>query len=189
MKDTILRYHVLNGNKVHYIPGWDCHGLPIELKAISNSDGMNPIEVRSKGKKYQLQYLNEGIYFLARDFATKTVEEQKAVFKSWGVIGDWKNAYMTFNTDYVKIQFRLFYKLYKKNLIYRDIKPIYWSPSTKYKQFLICNFFKEINFVFYFRTALAEAELEYNESHKSPSAYVRFEIKDIPKLKILKDKR
>ncbi|XP_018570506.1 isoleucine--tRNA ligase, mitochondrial [Anoplophora glabripennis] len=153
LKDTILRYHILNGNKVHYVPGWDCHGLPIELKAVSNSSGMDAIEVRLK----------------ARNFASKTVKEQRAVFKSWGVIGDYKNAYMTFRPEYVKIQLRLFYKLYKKNLIYRDIKPIYWSSSA--------------------RTALAEAELEYNESHKSPSAYVRFKVKDIPKLKTLKDKQ
>lgn len=71
--------------------------------------------------------------FSARNFANKTVEEQKTVFKSWGVIGDWKNAYMTFSPEYVKIQLRLFYKLYKKNLIYRDIKPIYWSPSSRYE--------------------------------------------------------
>ncbi|KAJ8969178.1 hypothetical protein NQ314_001881 [Rhamnusium bicolor] len=153
LKDTILRYHILNGNKVHYIPGWDCHGLPIELKAISNSTKMDPIEIRSK----------------ARKFAEKTIEKQKEIFKSWGVIGDWKNSYTTYSVDYVKIQFRQFYKMYEKNLIYRDVKPIYWSPST--------------------RTALAEAELEYNENHKSPSAYVRFEVKDIPKIKLLKGKR
>ncbi|KAJ8925130.1 hypothetical protein NQ315_001312 [Exocentrus adspersus] len=153
LKDTILRYHILDGIKVHYVPGWDCHGLPIELKAVSNSSGIDALEIRSK----------------ARSFAHKTVQEQQAVFKSWGVIGDWKNAYTTDSVDYVKTQFRLFYKLYEKKLIYRDVKPIHWSPST--------------------RTALAEAELEYCDSHRSPSAYVRFQIRDIPRVKLLQDKR
>ncbi|CAH1989563.1 unnamed protein product [Acanthoscelides obtectus] len=144
LKDTILRCHIISGNKVHYIPGWDCHGLPIELKAISDNKDLDPIQIRKK----------------ARHFAEKTIKEQMKAFKSWGVIGDWKNTYQTFNQDYVKTQFRIFHKLYQKNLVYRDIKPIHWSPSS--------------------RTALAEAELEYNENHKSPSTYVRFEIKHFP---------
>ncbi|RZC33056.1 isoleucine--tRNA ligase, mitochondrial, partial [Asbolus verrucosus] len=146
LKDTILRYQILKGNKVHYVPGWDCHGLPIELKALSKHDA-TPLEIRSK----------------ARAFASTTIRNQKEIFKSWGILGDWNHHYATYNPDYVKLQFKLFYKLYEKNLIYRDIKPIYWSPSS--------------------RTALAEAELEYNEQHRSPSVFVRFKIKNIPNRK------
>nr|CAI5832646.1 unnamed protein product [Callosobruchus analis] len=145
LKDAILRSHIIKGNKVHFIPGWDCHGLPIELKAISDEIDLDPIKIRKK----------------ARQFAENTIKDQMQAFKSWGVVGDWKNSYQTFNKDYVKTQFRIFHKLYQKNLVYRDIKPIYWSPSS--------------------RTALAEAELEYNENHKSPSAYVRFQISQFPK--------
>ncbi|KAJ8985159.1 hypothetical protein NQ317_012811 [Molorchus minor] len=144
---------MLNGNKVHFVPGWDCHGLPIELKAIADSTGMDPIEIRNKG----------------RNFAQQAMVRQEERFKSWGVIGDWKNAYTTYSPDYVKTQFRQFLKLYNKKLIFRDVKPVYWSPSTK--------------------TALAEAELEYNENHTSPSVYLRLKVKNIPKVGMLKGKR
>lgn len=79
-----------------------------------------------------MQYLDYIVYILARKFAKRTVEDQKRIFKSWGVLGDWKNCYTTYSTDYIKTQLRLFYKLYKKNLIYRDIKPIHWSPSSRF---------------------------------------------------------
>ncbi|XP_044269730.1 isoleucine--tRNA ligase, mitochondrial isoform X2 [Tribolium madens] len=143
LKDTILRYQILKGHKVHYIPGWDCHGLPIELKALSKPDA-TPLEIRSK----------------ARNLAKNTIRDQKAVFQTWGITGDWNKHYATYNPDYVKIQFKLFNKLYQKNLIYRDFKPIYWSPSS--------------------RTALAEAELEYNDQHKSKSVFVRFKVNQFP---------
>ncbi|KAJ3663117.1 hypothetical protein Zmor_007426 [Zophobas morio] len=143
LKDTILRYHILKGHKVHYVLGWDCHGLPIELKALSKFDASS-LEIRSK----------------ARKFAEDTIQEQKEIFKSWGILGDWKKFYATYCPDYVKVQIKLFNKLYNKNLIYRDVKPIYWSPSS--------------------RTALAEAELEYNEHHISKSVFVKFKIQNFP---------
>ncbi|XP_057652839.1 isoleucine--tRNA ligase, mitochondrial [Diorhabda carinulata] len=148
LKDTILRSKILSGNKVHYIPGWDCHGLPIELKALTGVKEEDPIEIRNK----------------ARNFAKEAIETQKGMFKSWGVLGDWKNAYTTYSADYMKLQFRQFFKLYEKNYIYRDVKPVFWSPSSM--------------------TALAEAELEYNEKHESTSAYVKVKIIDKPKLEI-----
>ncbi|XP_066141909.1 isoleucine--tRNA ligase, mitochondrial isoform X1 [Euwallacea fornicatus] len=153
LKDVILRYKVLDKRKVHYVPGWDCHGLPIELKALSDNKNLDPISIRSK----------------ARSFATKTIKKQMDVFKSWGVIGDWHKHYETKNVAYIQNQLRIFLQLYRKGYIYRDIKPIYWSPSS--------------------RTALAEAELEYNESHISPSVYVRILVKDIPGAPNLADKR
>lgn len=71
---------------------------------------------------------------LARDFATSTIEKQKAEFESWGVIGDWTNRnqmYRTYDAAYIQNQLNLFYQLYGKKLIYRDFKPVYWSPSSK----------------------------------------------------------
>lgn len=122
----------MKGYKVHYVPGWDCHGLPIELKAISNSDNLTEIELREKGTCY---LGNTEIFIvlciLARNFATVTINKQKEVFQSWGVLGDWKNAYRTYTVDYVKMQLRQFLKLYRKKLIYRDYKPVFWSPSSR----------------------------------------------------------
>ncbi|XP_050295461.1 isoleucine--tRNA ligase, mitochondrial [Anthonomus grandis grandis] len=153
LKDIILRYKVLDKRKVHYTPGWDCHGLPIELKALSDTKDMGAIEIRHK----------------ARNFADKTINNQLNTFKSWGVMGDWENHYQTKSVDYVENQLRQFLELYEKGYVYRALKPIYWSPSS--------------------RTALAEAELEYNDKHKSPSLYFRVQIKQIPEAPTLREKR
>ncbi|XP_047114765.1 isoleucine--tRNA ligase, mitochondrial [Schistocerca piceifrons] len=148
MKDIILRHKVLQGQRVHFIPGWDCHGLPIELKAVSSSCGketkLTPVEIRYK----------------ARKFAEAAIANQKTTFKSWGVMGDWDHSYHTFDKKYVKNQIKKFYDMFEKGLIYRAYKPVFWSPSS--------------------RTALAEAELEYNPTHCSQAVTVRFLIKDLP---------
>ncbi|XP_075233229.1 isoleucyl-tRNA synthetase, mitochondrial isoform X2 [Lycorma delicatula] len=142
LKDITIRYKLLQGYKVHYKPGWDCHGLPIELLAVLNLDKANnklsPVDIREK----------------ARKFATNAINNQQAVFKSWAVMGDWSNdgCYFTFDKDYIKNEFVQFYNLYKKGLVYRDFKPVYWSPSSK--------------------TALAEAELEYNSEHISTAVTI-----------------
>lgn len=107
---------------MHYIPGWDCHGLPIELKALQkakksskNTNFSDPVTTRN----------------VARNFALETVENQKAVFKSWGVMADWDNSYLTLNKDYVKNQLRQFFKMYEKGFVYRALKPVYWSPASR----------------------------------------------------------
>ncbi|RMC12372.1 hypothetical protein DUI87_09887 [Hirundo rustica rustica] len=150
LKDITNRFHVMRGYKVHYVPGWDCHGLPIELKALSEVKGaetLSPMEIRQR----------------ARAFAERAIEKQKSAFIRWGVMADWENCYLTFDPKYEANQLKVFYKMYDKGLIYRDYKPVYWSPSTK--------------------TALAEAELEYNEQHISRSVYVKFPLlKSPPKL-------
>lgn len=61
----------------------------------------------------------------------EAVQEQKTTFKSWGVLGDWDNAYLTCHTTYVKNQIEQFYNLFKKGLVFRDYKPVYWSPSSR----------------------------------------------------------
>ncbi|KAH8331827.1 hypothetical protein KR074_004988 [Drosophila pseudoananassae] len=142
LKDITLRQRVAHGQQVNYVPGWDCHGLPIELKATSAAAGQNALEIRQK----------------SRSFALEAIESQKKEFSSWGVLANWEknDIYMTFQPEFIVNQLNLFYKLYEKGLVYRDLKPVYWSPSS--------------------RTALAEAELEYDPKHISPSVYVRFPI-------------
>ncbi|KAH8269968.1 hypothetical protein KR018_001134 [Drosophila ironensis] len=142
LKDITLRQRVAQGQRVNYVPGWDCHGLPIELKATSAAPGQNALEIRQK----------------SRSFALATIKSQKEEFSSWGVLANWlkDDIYMTFQVDFIENQLKMFHKLYEKGLVYRDLKPVYWSPSS--------------------RTALAEAELEYDANHISPSVYVRFSL-------------
>ncbi|XP_072022668.1 isoleucine--tRNA ligase, mitochondrial-like, partial [Amphiura filiformis] len=157
LKDIINRYRLLQGYKVHYVPGWDCHGLPIELKALSESKGdfrkMAPQDIRIK----------------ARKFAKKAISTQMKAFQRWGVMADWvNNCYYTYDKEFEATQLQVFHKMYQKGYVYRDLKPVNWSPSS--------------------RTALAEAELEYNPKHISPSVYARFPVHSLPdKLAALKD--
>lgn len=138
LKDIINRYKLMTGHKILYRPGWDCHGLPIELKACKKMRGdSSPLDIRAK----------------ASEFASKTMELQRNAFKRWGILADWNNPYITMNRDYEAVQLRVFYDMYKKGCIYRGVKPVYWSPSS--------------------HTALAEAELEYQQ-HSSRAVYVLF---------------
>ncbi|XP_055000287.1 isoleucine--tRNA ligase, mitochondrial [Sorex araneus] len=156
LKDIANRYHMMKGAKIHFVPGWDCHGLPIEIKVLAElgakAQNLSPVEIREK----------------ARAFAEAAIEKQKSAFIRWGIMADWNNCYYTFDGKYEAKQLRTFYQLYKKGLIYRSYKPVFWSPSS--------------------RTALAEAELEYNPEHVSRSVYVRFPLlKPAPKLESLLD--
>jgi isoleucyl-tRNA synthetase len=145
LKDIINKYKLLQGYKASYVPGWDCHGLPIELKVLqglksSEREGLTPLSLRQK----------------ARDFAIKTQQEQAEGFKRFGVWGDWEHPYMTLTPDYEAAQIGVFGQMFFKGYIYRGLKPVHWSPSS--------------------RTALAEAELEYPEGHVSRSVYAAFPI-------------
>ncbi|XP_055585708.1 isoleucine--tRNA ligase, mitochondrial [Uranotaenia lowii] len=151
LKDLILKHKMVSGKRVHYVPGWDCHGLPIELKALEAFGKKN------KDKSVKLDPLQ--IRELARKFALGTIDQQKAEFEQWGVTADWgrkESWYRTMDPGYIVAQLKLFQELYEKGLIYRDVKPVFWSPSS--------------------RSALAEAELEYDEAHKSPSLYLELTI-------------
>lgn len=143
-KDMICRYQVAQGKAVSYIPGWDCHGLPIEIKALQaqkkDATQTSPVSVRQAAHK----------------LAARTIEEQKRGFKEWAVMGDWDNAYKTMERGFEIRQLEVFKTMFEKGLIYRQNKPVHWSPSS--------------------RTALAEAELEYDEGHKSLAAFVRFPV-------------
>ena len=149
LKDIILKQKIIQGTRVHYRPGWDCHGLPIELKALSSHKNKTPLEIRQK----------------ARKFASEAILKQKKSFESWGVVGSWQDdsqIYRTFDKSYIKNQLKMFSIMFKKGLIYRDLKPVFWSPSSG--------------------TALAEAELEYDENFVSPSLYFRCKVTNSEKL-------
>ncbi|ODQ65861.1 isoleucyl-tRNA synthetase [Nadsonia fulvescens var. elongata DSM 6958] len=153
LKDIITRYQVLNGKRVSFIPGWDCHGLPIELKALET--------LRKKLKVDPATILPvQAVRSIAQKHAETAVENQRADFKKWAIMGDWENAYKTFTIDYEVRQLNLFKKMVSQGYISRQNKPVYWGYET--------------------RTALAESELEYNESHVSTSVYVRFPMISFP---------
>ncbi|XP_055956965.1 isoleucine--tRNA ligase, mitochondrial [Patella vulgata] len=119
LKDIVNRYKLLQGYKIHYVPGWDCHGLPIELKALekgkSDHKKMEPLEIRKK----------------AKDFAVKVIQTQKESFKQWGIMADWEKCYVTLDPEYQATQLEVLYKMFDKGFVYRDYMPVYWSPSSR----------------------------------------------------------
>ncbi|ELR12836.1 isoleucine-tRNA ligase [Acanthamoeba castellanii str. Neff] len=146
LKDIVNRYKLLRGHAIKYVPGWDCHGLPIELKAVDQAKSgstLSPTEIRAK----------------AHACAEEAIAQQMKGFRSWGVMGEWNNPYATKDPKYEASQLGLFLDLYKKGYVYRGLKPVIWSPSS--------------------RTALAEAEVEYSDTHVSPSVYVAFSVKHL----------
>ncbi len=120
LKDIINRYHILRGRKVRYILGWDCHGLPIELKVLQN---LKP-EARKQLTPLQLRHQ-------ARDFAVQTIKEQASGFQRWGIWGDYDQAYYTLKPQYESAQIGVFGEMALKGYIYRGLKPVYWSPSSQ----------------------------------------------------------
>ncbi|MEM9136324.1 MAG: isoleucine--tRNA ligase [Cyanobacteria bacterium P01_F01_bin.42] len=120
LKDIINKFQMLQGRRVRYVPGWDCHGLPIELKVLQNlkpeqRQSLTPIKLRWK----------------ARDFAIKTVERQKRSFMRYGVWADWEHPYLTLKPEYEAAQIEVFGRMALKGYIYRGHKPVYWSPSSQ----------------------------------------------------------
>ncbi|MDL2292648.1 isoleucine--tRNA ligase [Acholeplasma sp. OttesenSCG-928-E16] len=141
LKDFVLRYQTMKGRYVPYIPGWDTHGLPIEVEVT---------------KKVNRKEMSVGDFRkLCRKFALEQVDKQKEQFKRLGILGDWENPYLTLDKDFEADQLRIFGQMVKKNLIYRGLKPVYWSPSSE--------------------SALAEAEIEYHDK-QSKSIYISFDI-------------
>ena len=141
LKDIILKYNSSIGRGIEYIPGWDCHGLPIEhqvLKKIKTKD-ISKVEIRDH----------------CQEFAMKFVKSQRDEFKRLGVISDWENPYLTMSKQFEANQIKVFAEMFFDGFIYRGLKPVNWSPSS--------------------RTALAEAELDYPEHHISKSVYVKCE--------------
>lgn len=142
LKDFIVRYKNMNGYKSVYYPGWDTHGLPIE-NALQKS-GV------SRRDKPIAEFRN-----LCMEYAYKQVNRQMVGFKRLGVLADYANPYITLTHDFEADQIRVFAKMAAKGLIYKGLKPVYWSPSSE--------------------SALAEAEIEYHDI-TSKSIYFKFPI-------------
>ena len=147
LKDIITKFHQMNGKDSIYVPGWDCHGLPIEWK----------IEERYKKNKQNkndvpiVEFRKE-----CRDFANKWILIHKDQFKRLGVIGDWENYYSTMSFEAEAQIVRELGKFLKEGSLYKGYKPVLWSTVEK--------------------TALSDAEVEYMD-HLSDTIYVSFKIK------------
>lgn len=141
---------------MRYVPGWDCHGLPIELKVLQTiqADAKKAAKKGDKTSSKALQPLE--LRGKAASFARETVAKQRASFKRYGVWGDWESPYLTLSPEYEAAQLRVFAAMFERGHIYRGRKPVWYSPSS--------------------RTALAEAELEYPDGHISPSVYASFAV-------------
>ncbi len=120
LKDFINKYQTLRGKKVRYVPGWDCHGLPIELKVLQSMkskerEALTPIKLRKR----------------AAGFAVETMGKQRESFKRYGIWGDWEKPYMTLQPEYEAAQIRVFGEMVTAGHIYRGKKPVHWSPSSR----------------------------------------------------------
>ena len=120
LKDFINRTQLLKGKQVHYVPGWDCHGLPIELKVLQTIDKkerktLTPITLREK----------------AASFAKETVAAQSESFQRYGIFGDFENPYLTLQPEFEAAQIDVFGEMFKKGYIFRGRKPVHWSPSSQ----------------------------------------------------------
>jgi isoleucyl-tRNA synthetase len=147
IKDFVVKTKTMAGFDAPYVPGWDCHGLPIEIKVDEKLGGkkleMDPVAVRQA----------------CREYAAKFIDLQRTQFKRLGVFGRWEKPYATMEFPYEAAILETFYGFYEKGFVYKGLKPVYWCSHD--------------------RTALAEAEVEY-EMHTSPSVYVRYALTSAP---------
>ncbi|HTD75711.1 MAG TPA: isoleucine--tRNA ligase [Steroidobacteraceae bacterium] len=145
LKDIIVKSRTLDGYDAPYVPGWDCHGLPIEMQ-VEKTHGR-------VGQKIQPKAFRAA----CREYALKQVDLQRKEFKRLGVLGDWDHPYLTMTPRFEAEQLRAFSLIIKNGHLYKGFKPVHWCLNC--------------------RSALAEAEVEY-EDKTSPSVYVRFEVVD-----------
>jgi len=147
IKDFVVKTKTMAGFDAPYVPGWDCHGLPIEIKVDEQLGRkkleMDPVAVRRA----------------CREYAQKYVELQKSQFERLGVFGRWKDPYLTMSFGYEASIVETFYDFFEKGFVYKGLKPVFWCIHD--------------------RTALAEAEVEY-EMHTSPSVYVKYKLTSAP---------
>ncbi|KAF8595528.1 isoleucyl-tRNA synthetase [Ceratobasidium sp. AG-I] len=148
LKDIINRFHVMQGYRVHYMPGWDCHGLPIENKALeelkANARSVPPTTIRTA----------------AQEVAHREIERQRGEFQQFGIMADWSRdgCYRTLDHEYEMRQLEVLQKMVGQGLISRRYRPVYWSPSSL--------------------SALAEAELIYVDDHRSQAVYVTLPVQE-----------
>ncbi|MFH0917858.1 MAG: isoleucine--tRNA ligase [Candidatus Omnitrophota bacterium] len=145
LKDIVVKYKTMQGYYSPYVPGWDCHGLPIEHQLFKEL----------KIAKHQIAQL--AFRRKAHDYAMKHVANQREQFKRLGVFGDWEHPYLTLSHEYEEAIIRSFNDLNSQGYIQRGLKPVNWCFKCE--------------------TALAEAEVEY-ENHTSPSVFVKFKVKE-----------
>ena len=143
LKDMIVKSKTMAGFRTPYVPGWDCHGLPIETKVEK--------ELGGKTSKVSAAEFRR----MCRDFAAGYIDAHRREFKRLGVFGQWEKPYLTMDPSYEACVAGAFLTFLEKGYIYRGLKPVYWC--------------------IYDRTALAEAEVEY-EDHTSPSIWVKFPV-------------
>ena len=144
LKDFAVRYKNMQGFKTPFVFGWDTHGLPIENQVTKSGVNRKTTPVAEFRKKCE-------------EYAYKQVERQKEQIRRLGLVGDFDHPYLTLQKEYEAKQIEIFAKMALRGLIYKGLKPVYWSPSSE--------------------SALAEAEIEYKDV-TSHSIYVAFPIKD-----------
>ncbi len=115
LKDIIVKSRHMLGFRAPYVPGWDCHGLPIEFKVVKESRGLAPAEIRRR----------------AEEFARKYIDIQRRQFKRLGVLGDWERPYLTLEPAYEAEIIRAFATFMEKGLVYQSKKPVYWSTGAQ----------------------------------------------------------
>jgi len=147
LKDFIVKAKTMAGFDSPYIPGFDCHGLPIEIK-VDEQLGRKKLDMPAA------EFLNH-----CRAYAQKYVDLQTSQFVRMGVFGRWDRPYLTMSREYEARTLELFYRFFERGFVYRGLKPVYWCIHD--------------------RTALADAEIEY-EQHSSPSIYVRYAMTSDP---------
>jgi isoleucyl-tRNA synthetase len=149
VKDMIVKSKTMSGFRSPYIPGWDCHGLPIETKVEKELGGKT---TKVSAAEFRRR---------CRDYAARYVEAHKRDFKRLGVFGQWDKPYLTMDASMEASTASAFIDFFEKGYVYRGLKPVYWC--------------------IYDRTALAEAEVEY-EDHTSPSIWAKFPLLPLEKL-------
>jgi len=115
LKDFIVKSRTMLGFRAPFVPGWDCHGLPIEFKVVKESRGLSPVEIRQRSEEY----------------ARKFIDIQRRQFRRLGVFGDWEHPYLTLDPSYEAEIIRSFGRFVEKGLVYRSKKPVLWSTGAQ----------------------------------------------------------
>jgi isoleucyl-tRNA synthetase len=143
LKDFVVKSRTMAGYDAPYVPGYDCHGLPIEIK-VDEQLGRRKLEMPAAE-----------VLDACRAYAQKFIDLQTKQFERIGIFGRWNTPYKTMSRDYEAKTLEAFYGFLEKGFVYRGLKPVYWCIHD--------------------RTALADAEIEY-QNHTSPSVYVRYKL-------------
>ncbi|MDP9291429.1 MAG: isoleucine--tRNA ligase, partial [Verrucomicrobiota bacterium] len=115
LKDIVVKSRTMLGFRAPFVPGWDCHGLPIEFKVVKESRGLSPVEVRKRSEAY----------------ARKFIDIQRRQFKRLGVFGDWERPYLTMDAAYEAEVLRAFAKFVEDGYVYQSKKPVFWSTGAQ----------------------------------------------------------